>query len=78
MIRALMWVIVGVSILVFVELAFEAIAHDLAKGLSRMFQSLFLWNSPSKTNGPFHVVDDRLVSILVFVELAFEVRRGSR
>jgi len=39
-----------VSILVFVELAFE-VQEDLRKRLLAVsFQSLFLWNSPSKSS----------------------------
>jgi len=36
-----------VSILVFVELAFEEVNENILTG-KLVFQSLFLWNSPSK------------------------------
>jgi len=57
-----------------VELAFEEYFSAWVGGGQNGFQSLFLWNSPSKFVSFGLYLVGHVVSILVFVELAFEVK----
>ena len=64
--------IIGVSILVFVELALDVASCSPLWGRDSLFQSLFSWNLLLMVASTSALSSSPLVSILVFVELALD------